>query len=219
MLEAHEGNSCAQLIIALSPEFCFLCRIFYWIINNNNADLMKEMKHMTKAQKQDTDIKHALQLHAAVELSDYDSFFSLYSSTRHLGKCLAKHLKSRMRSKALRCVVFLWAFLCQCTCVCVFLRHIRQQIFLGRCQRSRSKVMALGRVACGLNDAAFVYIGVFMYFCLFVYICLRARTFWGSTCTCMSLTCREWCDSDWCIVWSGVLSARTCLHRCEMTLW
>jgi hypothetical protein len=44
-------------------------------------------------------------VHSAIELSDYDTFFRLYPKTHNLGKCIAKHIKDKLRQRALRVVL------------------------------------------------------------------------------------------------------------------
>jgi len=93
------------------PESCehqceFLAyRIFYWVVYNNTADLLKEIKNMSKEQRSNPAVKHALAVHSAIELSDYDTFFRLYPKTHNLGKCIAKHIKDKLRQRALRVVL------------------------------------------------------------------------------------------------------------------
>lgn len=86
------------------PEF-LAYRIFYWVVYNNSADLLKEIKNMTKESKSSEAVKHALGIHSAVELSDYDTFFRLYPKTPNLGKCIVKHIRDKLRQRALRVVL------------------------------------------------------------------------------------------------------------------
>lgn len=60
---------------------------------------------MSAEHKSDPAVRHALRVHTTVELSDYHTFFRLYRETPYLGKCIAKHIKNRIRSRALRVIL------------------------------------------------------------------------------------------------------------------
>jgi hypothetical protein len=80
-------------------------RLFYWMLNNNTVDMTKDIRNMDTQVKQHPCIKHAVRLHQALELSDYVSFFRLYSETANMGKCIVDTLRDRMRTRALRVVL------------------------------------------------------------------------------------------------------------------
>lgn len=80
-------------------------RLFYWMLNNNTVDMTKDIRNMEPQVKQHPCIKHAVQLHQALELSDYVSFFRLYSDTPNMGKSIVDTLRDRIRTRALRVIL------------------------------------------------------------------------------------------------------------------
>jgi len=80
-------------------------RLVYWMLNNNTVDMTKDIRNMAPSLKKHPCILHTIALHQALELSDYVSFFRLYSETPNMGKCLVDTLRERTRTRALRVVL------------------------------------------------------------------------------------------------------------------
>jgi len=80
-------------------------RLFYWMMQNNTVDMVKDIRNMPMDLKSHPYVSHALNLHRALELSDYVSFFRLFATTPNQGKCIVCILRDRMRSRALRVIL------------------------------------------------------------------------------------------------------------------
>jgi len=80
-------------------------RLLYWMLNNNTVDMTKDIRNMAPSLKKHPCILHTIALHQALELSDYVSFFRLYSETPNMGKCIVDTLRDRTRTRALRVVL------------------------------------------------------------------------------------------------------------------
>jgi len=80
-------------------------RLFYWSMNGTTVEIIKMLRNFTSEQKVHPNVKHAVKACEAYELSDYHTFFHLYSKTPNLGRALLKQIRDRLRNRALRVIL------------------------------------------------------------------------------------------------------------------
>ncbi|KAK9765133.1 hypothetical protein K7432_006765, partial [Basidiobolus ranarum] len=77
-------------------------RILYFLHTRNQSDINTMMAELTAQQKDDSAVKHALEVKSAISMSNYHSFFRLYLTAPNMGGYLMDHFADRERITALQ---------------------------------------------------------------------------------------------------------------------
>lgn len=83
-------------------------RILYLIYTKDTRELTMTMSALTVEEKNDPSIKHALKIRSAWSLSNYHSFFQLYSTAPNMGGYLLDLFVQREREKAIKMLIKSW---------------------------------------------------------------------------------------------------------------
>ncbi|CAH2058740.1 unnamed protein product [Thlaspi arvense] len=103
-----EYNQClAQLktlyadgIEGCSREFAAYNLLYITLHSNNNRELLLSMSRLTKEDKKDEAVRHALSVRGAVTSGNYVAFFRLYKTAPNMNSCLMDLYVEKMRYKA-----------------------------------------------------------------------------------------------------------------------
>ncbi|KAL1884831.1 hypothetical protein Plec18167_001486 [Paecilomyces lecythidis] len=79
-------------------------RILYFIHTRNPTAMNDALADLTKADKSDPAVKHALEVRSALALGNYHRFFQLYLDTPNMGAYLMDMFVDRERLSALACI-------------------------------------------------------------------------------------------------------------------
>jgi hypothetical protein len=79
-------------------------RILYFIHTRNPTAMNDALADLTKADKSDPAVKHALEVRSALALGNYHRFFQLYLDTPNMGAYLMDMFVERERLSALACI-------------------------------------------------------------------------------------------------------------------
>ncbi|ORX99115.1 SAC3/GANP domain-containing protein [Basidiobolus meristosporus CBS 931.73] len=77
-------------------------RILYFLHTRNQIDINSMMAELTPQQKEDSAVKHALEVKSAISMTNYHSFFRLYLTAPNMGGYLMDHFAERERVNALK---------------------------------------------------------------------------------------------------------------------
>ncbi|KAL8703963.1 MAG: hypothetical protein Q9201_002864 [Fulgogasparrea decipioides] len=106
--DLSEYNQCQTQLRALyaqnlggHPTEFLAYRILYFLHTSNRTDMNDVLADLTPTDKQDPDVKHALDTRSALALGNYHRFFKLYHDTPHMGAYLMDMFVARERLSAL----------------------------------------------------------------------------------------------------------------------
>ncbi|KQK10468.1 hypothetical protein BRADI_2g54290v3 [Brachypodium distachyon] len=110
--DLSEYNQCQSQLKRLYGEGIQGCHLEFSAYNllcvmlhsNNKRDLLSSMASLSKEDKLDESVKHALAVHSAVSSGNYVMFFKLYKQAPGLSSCLMDLYVERMRFEAIKCM-------------------------------------------------------------------------------------------------------------------